>query len=160
MYLEISHCISNLSRKTFHQLKGESMKHEEVKEIVAKWLQNKHTLPEIIGKEDFMPDILVYTEQQSDGNKTIYHRYLQVECKKTNDSIERALGQCLHYYTIFNGLFTYLAVPADFSKLQELQEILGFVNLPIGLLIVHHDGRVETIKEAEGKETERELSNI
>jgi len=136
------------------------MEHEEVKEVVAKWLESKHPHPKIIGKEDFMPDILVYTEQQFEGDKTVYHRYLQVECKKTNDDIERALGQCLHYYTIFEGLFTYLAVPEDFSKLQELQKILTFVNLPIGLLIVHHDGKVETIKEAEGKETEWKLSNI
>lgn len=135
------------------------MEHEEVKEIVAKWLENKHAPPKIIGKEDFMPDILVYTERQSEGDKTVYHRYLQVECKKTNDDIERALGQCLRYYTNFKGLFTYLAVPEDFSKMQELQEILRFLNLPIGLLTVHHDGRVETVKEAEGKETELELSN-
>ena len=136
------------------------MEHEEVKEIIAKWLKNKHPPPKIIGKEDFMPDLLVYTERQSEGNKTVYpvyHRYLQVECKGSKAkvvNVDQAIGQCLRYYTIFKGLFTYLAVPEDFSKLQELQEILGFVNLPIGLLIVHHDGRVETMKKAEGKETE------
>lgn len=132
------------------------MKHNEVEEIVEKWLKSQNPPPKIIGKKDFMPDFLVYTERSED-NKTVYHRYLQVECKKTGDAIDRALGQCLHYYTNLKGLFTYLALPEDHSKLQELQEILRFVNLPIGLLIVHYDGRVETIKEAEGKETELEL---
>ena len=133
------------------------MEHGEVEEIVAKWLESQYSHPKIIGKEGFMPDLLVYTKRQTEDNKTVYHRYLQVECKKTDDDIDRALGQCLHYYTLFKGLFTYLAVPEDFSKLQDLQEILRFVDLPIGLLVVRHDGRVETIKEAEGKETEIEL---
>jgi len=135
------------------------MEHEEVEEIVAKWLESQHPPPKMIGTS-FMPDLLVYTEQQSEGNKTVYpvyHRYLQVECKGTKAqvvNVDQAIGQCLRYYTIFKGLFTYLAVPEDFSKLQDLQEILSFVNPPIGLLIVHHDGRVETVKKAEGRETE------
>jgi hypothetical protein len=119
-------------------------------------VDKKYQPPTIIGKKDFMPDILVYTEQNK-GEKTFYHRYLLVECKKTKDDIERALGQCLHYYTIFGGLFTYLAVPDDFSKLGELQEIVSFVKLPIGLLLVRQDGGIETMKEAEGRETDLEL---
>jgi len=135
------------------------MKHEEVKKFVADWLVTENKPPRIIGDEGFMPDILVYTEKTETG-KTVYHRYLQVECKKTNDDIERGLGQCLHYYTIFDGLFTYLAVPEDFSKLQELQKVMNFVGLPIGLLVVHYDGRIEIVRKAEGKETEYELTNL
>jgi hypothetical protein len=91
------------------------MKHEEVEEIVARWLESKYPPPTIIGKEDYQPDILVYTQRQSEA-KTIQHRYLQVECKKTNDDIKQAIGQCLHYYTNFGGLFTYLAVPEDLAS--------------------------------------------
>ncbi len=131
------------------------MEHQEVVEIVAKWLESEHLPPKIIGKKEFMPDILVYSDH-STSDKSIYHRYLQIECKKSNDDIDQALGQCLRYYTNFNGLFTYLAIPEDFSKdkLQDLQAILEFVTLPIGLLMVHLDGRVEKIRQAEGKETE------
>ena len=44
------------------------MKHKEVEEIVAKWLESQHSPPKMIGTT-FMPDFLVYTERQSEGNK-------------------------------------------------------------------------------------------
>jgi hypothetical protein len=53
-----------------------------------------------------------------------------------------------------------LAIPEDFSKLQELQKILRFVNLLIGVLVVHKDGRIETLKEAGSKETEFSISRL
>ena len=119
-------------------------------QIVKKWLENQNPPPREVGKADV--DLIVNTVQKLE-NKLFITNHLQVECKKTEDYAGPSIGMCLHYYTERDGLFTYLAVPEDYQHLKELQDIFRLVTLPIGLIVVHNDGKVEIVKKAEGKET-------
>lgn len=125
------------------------MEHSEVLKIVKAWLKNRHPPPRRVS-EGSNADLLVITTHFGETSSATYH--LQVECKRTAVSVDVAIGQCLRYYADFAGLFTYLAIPEDFKMFKELQDIFGMVALPIGLIIVHNNGAVEIIKEAEGKE--------
>lgn len=77
--------------------------------------------------------------------------YEQVECKGTDSNIHRAIGQCLDYYLAYRKIPTYLAVPQDYEQLGTLERIIGFFNLPIGILLVDNDGLISKRREAKGK---------
>ena len=126
------------------------MEHNEVVESVKNWLKQKYPPP----KEVFdgaQVDIIVDTYERL-KEKIIIRTHLQVECKKTNDFADQAIGQCLRYYTDFKGLCTYIAIPDDFHQLEDLKNIIEFVELPLGIISVHYDGTIEIIRKAEGHE--------
>jgi hypothetical protein len=75
----------------------------------------------------------------------------QIECKGTNFSLHRAIGQCLDYYFNEGCVPTYLAIPEDYKRLRTLEELLMFFSLPIGILTVNDRGEISTRKEAKGK---------
>lgn len=83
----------------------------------------------------------------------------QVECKGTQKDSSSALewtdasiGQALRYF-VKNGksgqIPTYLGLPYDFYNLKTLVSIVENLNLPLGLLIVAADGKVEMVRQAE-----------
>lgn len=60
---------------------------------------------------------------------------LQVECKATDDDPYHAIGQCLGYLTYFRTPIL-LAIPEDFRRLKDLEDVIETQKLQIGLLIV------------------------
>jgi hypothetical protein len=131
----------------------ETVEHDEVKEIVEDWLEKSRTSPEIVGEPPVAvenADVIVYLPKDGE-EKTAQFLHLQVECKKSKDDVADAIGQCLKYFTRWDSLLTYLAVPEDIKDLTKLECILQFVNLPIGLLVVSNDHKVEVRKKSEGK---------
>jgi hypothetical protein len=130
------------------------MEHNEVVEKVKIWLQEKHPSPtKVEEKKTLKIDLAVYTEYGGEQPLIKYH--LQVECKNTTDYVGQAVGMCLQYYAEMDGLFTYLAIPEDFKRIQELQNIFKMIDLPIGLIVVHRSREPEIIKKAEGNEITR-----
>ena len=128
------------------------MEHDEVVKIVEKWLKKRYP-PPIEVSAGAEVDLIVNTFQRFwEEGKLIIKTHLQVECKRTDDHRDVAIGQCLRYYTDRKGLFTYLAVPEDYKQLKELEDILEFVNLPIGLLLAYYNGEVKVKREAKGEE--------
>ena len=74
-----------------------------------------------------------------------------IECKGTKSNVHRAIGQCLDYYWSYGRIPTFLAVPNDYKKLETLERVLKFFDLPIGILLVDRDGKVLVKLEAKGK---------
>jgi hypothetical protein len=129
------------------------MEHDEVKEIIEDYLESKYPSPYIVGAFSAYidrADVMVYSTKDIEGT-TPHSLHLQVECKKTKDDIAHAIGQCLKYFTQWDSLLTYVAVPEDIKDLKKLECILQFMKLPIGLMVVSNDHKVEIRKEAEGK---------
>ena len=132
------------------------MNHKEVVQRVSNWLKEQHASRDIeVGVRDI--DLSVSTTEWV-GNRTTIQTFLHVECKKTNDDMDRAIGQCLRYYASIperskelKGIPTYLAVPEDFQSLKELKYVIEFIDLPLGLLVVYYDGKVEELRKAIGK---------
>jgi len=133
------------------------VEHQEVVETVKNWLKRQHPSPRRVA-EGSHADILLMTDYYE---KPLVTYHLQVECKGTEDNVDVAIGQCLRYYALssLEGLFTYLAIPEDFKQLVTLQAVLRLVTLPIGLLSVYNDGKVEIIKKAEGSEITLEIGS-
>ena len=127
------------------------MKHDEIVEIAKNWLKKQYPPPAKVSAGEI--DLIVNAFQRFwEEEKLIIKTHLQIECKKTEDHEDPAIGQCLRYYTNTKGLFTYLAVPEDYQRLKELESVLEFVNLPIGLMLVYYSGEVKIKRKAEGKE--------
>lgn len=132
---------------------GDLMEHDKVCEIVGEWLEIKYPSPKEVGEWPVATegaDVLVYTSKEIEG-KTVHCFHLQVECKGTKDPVHEAIGKCLKYYAQWDGLLTYLAVPEDYKDFRKLEIVLKFATLPIGLIVVYDDRKVEVKKEAEGK---------
>ena len=128
------------------------MEHEEVVKTVEKWLKKEYP-PPIEVSAGAEVDIIVNTFQRFwEEGKMIIKTHLQVECKKTDDHRDVAIGQSLRYYTDRKGLFTYLAVPEDYQQFKELRDILEFVDLPIGLILAYYNADVKVVRQAKGKE--------
>jgi hypothetical protein len=131
------------------------MEHDKVCEIVREWLESGYPSPKEVGEWPVATegaDVIVYTPKEREG-KTVYCFHRQVECKGTKNPVHEAIGKCLKYYTEWDGLLTYLAVPEDYKELRKLEVILEFMNLPIGVYIVHDNRKVEVKKEAKGKDS-------
>lgn len=75
----------------------------------------------------------------------------QIECKGTDSDSNRAIGQCLKYYHMYDSIPTYLAVPRDYKFLVNLKQVIDFSKLPIGLLLVDELGQISMEKEANGR---------
>jgi len=124
------------------------MKHKQVLTAVKTWIEKQYP-HRLVSTREFVD--LIVTTQEHTGEMFMVNTYLQVECKKTDDDMDKAIGQCLRYYTSSQGAPTYLAVPEDYTELKETQRVLEFPNLPIGLLLVHYNSEVMVLREARGK---------
>jgi hypothetical protein len=129
------------------------MDEDDVCKKVSKYLEDKHPSPKIIGDWPVAyegADIIVFTPKEQEG-ETVYSFHLQVECKGSRGSLDDALAKSLRYYTKWNGLRTYVALPEDHPKLRILEEIFNFTNLPIGLYVVGRTGEITEKKLAQGR---------
>ena len=95
------------------------MEHNEVVERVMNWLKEKHPPPREV-YEGSKVDIIVGTFKRL-NDKFCSTIHLLVECKKTNDFADQAIGQGLRYYTDFEGVNTYIAIPDDFYQIEDLE---------------------------------------
>lgn len=133
------------------------MEHDEVVGNVKNWLEKRYSFPTKVDESKVREIDLVALTVQYGGESPLVKYHLQVECKKTEDYVGPSVGICLYYYVKMDGLFTYLAIPEDYKQFQELQKIFRMVDLPIGLIVVHNNGKVEIVKNAEGKERTTQL---
>lgn len=61
--------------------------------------------------------------------------HLQVECKGSNDDVDRAIGQTLGYIITYNAPI-FLAIPENYRYFRYLEKVIESFNLPLGILIV------------------------
>jgi hypothetical protein len=123
------------------------LKEEIVTHYVKKWLQ-EHKQPILYENQKLGIDFLI-------GNFLLVTHwaiyFCQIECKGTKSDIDRAVGQCLRYHHIYDSIPTYLAIPKDYRQLRDLQEVVEFFELPIGILLVDNEGKVTLKRKAKGK---------
>jgi len=128
------------------------LKEQRVKEIIHDWLKSQY--PEkAVWRQSSGADISIFAVAHPHNRWEAYHT-IAVECKGTaasNAKLDRAVGQSLRYYMQCNKPPAFLAVPHDYEKIKELRRIMGFYDLPIGLLIVHDDGKVEKVRDTKGQ---------
>lgn len=77
--------------------------------------------------------------------------HVQVECKGSDSDPDRALGQSLGYLIIGDEVPTYLAFPYAYQDFDYIRRIVEKLDLPLGLLLVAEDGRVDIIRNARGE---------
>jgi len=101
------------------------LKEAEVTEIVCNWLKLQYP-EETIQKQSWGADLAIF-KITTPSNQWQRHNTIYVECKKTEASdgkLDRAVGQVLRYYMRENKPPTFLAVPHDYEKMDELRKIL------------------------------------
>lgn len=128
------------------------MKESEVEDSVYDWLRKKHP-NESVRKQKSGADLAIFKVMTPSGQWEVHHT-IHVECKRTeasNAKLDRSVGQALRYYMENKRSPTFLAIQHDYQKMKELKEILEFYDPPIGLLAVHDDSRVETVRNSKGQ---------
>lgn len=122
-----------------------------VKNYVKKWLEERWKKPVHIIHDGADVDFLVWQLHLAPSFYLWLTHFEAMECKGTKSNVHRAIGQCLHYYWSYGRIPTYLAVPNDYKKLETLERVLKFFDLPIGILLVDSNGEVLAKMEAKGK---------
>ena len=128
------------------------MREQIVREHIKKWLE-KRWKQAVREDEKYVDYRLVelYPRERISPDETWLVNIEAVECKGTGSGVHRAIGQCLDYYMEYGCIPLYLAVPADYTKLSSLDRIMGFYDLPLGILTVNEEGEISVRRKAVGK---------
>lgn len=79
-----------------------------------------------------------------------------VECKGTHSDFDRMLGQILRYYLESHAPI-FVAAPDDYHAMPLLEEAIKKLNLPVGIILVSGEGRINLLRMPPNSE---ELSNL
>jgi hypothetical protein len=121
------------------------LKESEVADHVRRWLHdnNKSILFDGTSGRCTGVDFVVGPGNPQNSQKPAE----QIECKGEGSDIYKPIGQCLCYR--WEGRVpTYLAIPQNLPFIEELNEIIDYFNLPIGLLLLDDEGTVSIKKRA------------
>jgi hypothetical protein len=138
----------------------------EVVSSIQTFYENKYPKCEVCGEPAVQSGIDGYSKFSRvdvgivthihEGSDLILNYQLQIECKDSKYNGNKALSQTMNYYQNtfrspeIEGLYTFLAVPDDYRDLEKILAKINEGGLPIGVLLVKHNGNIIIKKEAKG----------